>query len=342
MPTSIMIIYTGGTIGMVQNPETGALQPFNFSEITQQIPDIKRFKICFSTYQFEPPIDSANVNPQFWIKLANIIEQNYHNHDGFVILHGTDTMAYSASALSFMLENLQKPVIFTGSQLPIGMLRTDGRENLITAIEIAADRRVNKAVVPEVCIYFESKLFRGNRTTKYSAEQFNAFRSPNYPALAEVGIHIKYNHAAIRYPTIDRPLRIHKNLNTQIAILKLFPGITQNMVEAILNIPNLKAVVLETFGSGNAPSEPWFIEAITNAILKGIIILNASQCAGGSVDMGKYSTGIELQKHGVISGFDTTTEAAVTKLMCILGHNLLPDDINRQLNKAICGEISPF
>ncbi len=310
---SILIIYTGGTIGMVLDPETGALQPLNFCELLTLMPDLKRLGYKLSTIPFNPPVDSANINPSFWIELAVLIEKNYDLFDGFVILHGTDTMSYTASALSFLLEDLQKPVIFTGSQLPIGLLRTDGKENLVTSIEIAADKRNDVSVVPEVCIYFENKLYRANRTSKYSAEHFNAFRSVNYPTLAEAGIHIKYNFAAIEYPMAQKKLKVHKQVDNNIALLKIYPGISQEIVDAILNTRNLKAVVLETFGSGNAPSFEWFINRIRKAVDSGIIILNVSQCFGGSVEMGMYETGAKLANCGVISGYDSTTETGPDK-----------------------------
>jgi L-asparaginase len=338
--TSVLIIYTGGTIGMFQNPETGTLTPFNFFEIIDQMPELKRLGYQISTMAFDPPIDSANVDPEFWVRLVTIIEENYNKHDGFVILHGTDTMAFSASALSFMLEDLQKPIIFTGAQLPMGVLRTDGRENIATSIEFAAAKRNDVPLVPEVCIYFESKLHRGNRTTKYSAEHFNAFRSTNYSPLAEVGIHIKFNFASIRYPTAIRPLKVYKKIDNNIAILKIFPGMNPGMVDGILNIPGLKALVLETFGSGNAPNKSWFINKIKNTVQKGLIVLNVSQCFGGSVEMGKYQTSLELLNSGVLSGYDSTTEAAVTKLMFLLGQNLTKDKILDALNKSIRGEIT--
>ena len=337
---SILIIYTGGTIGMVHDPETGALQPLNFRELLTQMPDLKRFGFKLSTIPFDPPIDSANIDPVFWIELAGLIEKNFNEYDGFVVLHGTDTMAFTASALSFMLEDLQKPVILTGSQLPIGLLRTDGKENLVTSIEIAAYKRNEVTVVPEVCIYFENKLYRGNRTSKYSAEHFNAFRSVNYPTLAEAGLHIRYNYSAIEYPTIQRKLIVHKKLDNNIALLKIYPGISEEILDAILNTKNLKAVVLETFGSGNAPSESWFINRIKKAIDSGIIILNVSQCFGGSVEMGMYETSVALRNSGVISGYDSTTEAALTKLMFLLGQNLSHDEILKSLNKPIRGEIT--
>ncbi|HPS95291.1 MAG: asparaginase [Bacteroidales bacterium] len=342
MNSSILLIYTGGTIGMKQDPETGALMPFNFNEILEEVPELKKFGCKIDTFSFEPPIDSSDIRTDFWIEIAKLIQKNYSLYDGFVILHGTDTMSYSASALSFMLENLQKPVIFTGSQLPIGMLRTDGKENLISSIEIAAAKdSEGRAMVPEVCIYFESQLYRGNRTTKYNAENFRAFRSANYPVLAETGIHIKYNKAYIRYPeTFSNELSIKTELGTSVVILKIFPGISREIIEPILNINGLKAIILETYGSGNAPTAEWFIDLLKNAIDHGLIILNVTQCHAGKVDMDAYSTGILLKKIGVISGFDSTTEAALTKLFFILGHTDDNQIIKRMLQKNLRGEIS--
>ncbi|MDY6800320.1 MAG: type I asparaginase [Bacteroidota bacterium] len=337
---SILIIYTGGTIGMVNNPETGVLSPFDFNQILIEVPELKRFGYTIDTISFTPVIDSSNINPEVWVKLAEIIKDNYHKYHGFVILHGTDTMAYSASALSFMLENLTKPVIFTGSQLPIGTLRTDGKENLISAVEIAAAEQNGQPLVPEVSVYFENKLLRGNRTTKYNAEHFNAFESPNYPHLADAGINIKYNYAAIHYPVVKKDLKIHTSLDTNIVVLKIFPGISRSVLHTILNIKGVKAIVMETYGAGNAPTDKWFLDEIEQAVKSEKIILNVTQCHAGSVDMSKYETGNELQKLGIVSGYDITTEAAVAKLMFLFGQKLSNDDLKQMLNHSISGEIS--
>lgn len=337
---SVLLIYTGGTIGMIENPETGALENFNFDHLVKHMPELKRFNYRISSYQFDPPIDSSDMEPQAWAKLVKIINYNYDYFDGFVILHGTDTMAYTASALSFMLENLSKPVILTGSQLPIGMLRTDGKENLITSIEIATAKIDGKSIVPEVCIFFENHLMRGNRTTKINAENFNAFRSLNYPALARVGIHIKYEFSLIRLPDADKPLKAHYLLDTNVVILTLFPGIQESMVSSVLHVKGLKAVILRTFGSGNAPQKEWFINLLKDATDRGIIIVNITQCSSGGVEMKRYETGIHLLEAGVISGYDSTPESAVTKLMFLLGHGLSNTEIRYKMNISLVGEIT--
>jgi L-asparaginase len=337
---SILIIYTGGTIGMVQDHETGALKPFRFDNILSEVPELKRSGYNLSSYAFNPPLDSSNVGPETWIQVANIIELNYNSFDGFIILHGTDTMAYSASALSFMLENLGKPVIFTGSQLPIGSLRTDAKENLISSVEIAAALSEDKPVVPEVGIYFENKLYRGNRTTKNNTEDFNAFLSGNYPTLAESGVHIRFNYPAIHYPDSDEPFTVHKKLDNNLAILKIFPGFSRAVTESILHTKGLRFLILETFGAGNAPEEEWFIEAVLTALKKGIIILNITQCMTGFVEMGLYETSRKLMEAGVLSGHDMTTEAAATKMMFLGGISTDRNWIISQLCTSLRGEMT--
>ncbi len=338
--TSILIIYTGGTIGMITEPSTQSLVPVDFKEISSQLPELRKFDLHLETYTFDPPVDSSNATPDFWIKLACVIRDEYLRHDGFVVLHGTDTMCFTASALSFMLENLNKPVVFTGSQLPIGVLRTDGKENLLTAIEIAAEKRNSQPMVPEVSILFQNKLFRGNRTTKHNAEYFNAFRSENYPCLAEAGIRIHYNYGAIHYPVNERPLRVHTDLDDHVALVKLFPGMRRDLLHSMLSVPGIKGVVLETFGAGNAPTTDWFLDEIKEAIEKGILILNVTQCPAGSVDPGKYETSRLLHETGVLNGRDMTSESAVTKLMFLFSQSANPDMLNVYLNKSISGEIS--
>ena len=336
---AILVIYTGGTIGMIKDQATGALKPFNFDNIYQQIPALKLFDFEIDHFCFDPVIDSSNMNPVFWVEIAKVIQNNYENYDGFVVLHGSDTMAYTASALSFILENLNKPVILTGSQLPLGMIRTDGRENFITSIEIAAASQDETPVVPEVAIYFENRLMRGNRTIKYNAEHFEAFRSPNYPNLADVGVSIKYHHPNIMNPNFKK-LRLNTNLDTNIAILKLFPGISQQLVNLVLNLDGLRGIIMETYGTGNAPTDPWFINALKKAIGSGIVIGNVTQCQGGAVEMEKYQTGIALREIGVVSGRDITTEAAVTKMMHLFGTYSSTEQICDHFNRSIRGEMS--
>lgn len=335
---NILLIYTGGTIGMMKDFETGALKAFNFKKLLQKIPEIKQLDCVIETISFAKPIDSSNMNPEKWVQIATIIEENYDFFDGFIVLHGSDTMSYSASALSFMLENLSKPVVFTGSQLPIGDLRTDAKENLITAIQIASLQQKGKTVINEVCLYFEYKLYRGNRTTKINAEHFNAFTSPNYPALAESGVHLNVNTHLLNTKTTKK-LVVRKELNDNVAIVKMFPGINESVLTAIFSIPNLKGVVLETYGSGNAPTEEWFIQILKKAIKNGLFIVNVTQCSGGSVNMGQYETSTQLKKIGIISGKDITTEAAITKMMYLLGQNVAPKVFKTIFETPLRGEM---
>lgn len=337
--SKVLLIYTGGTIGMMQDPKTGSLKPFDFKSLTNQVPELNKFDIELSSIAFEKPIDSSNMHKDVWVKLANMIKDHYKAYDGFVILHGSDTMSFTASALSFMLENLDKPVILTGSQLPIGIIRTDGKENLITAIEIAGAKEKGKSIVTEVCIYFEYKLYRGNRTFKYNSEHFDAFKSPNYPPLAEAGVEIAYNKNAL-LKRGNGKLKVYTELDNDIIVLKLFPGLSKKLTSSILNTKGVKAIVLETFGAGNASTQEWFVNELKAAIERGVVILNVTQCHEGRVVQGMYETSRQLKNIGVISGHDITYESAVAKLMFLLGQKLPHAKLKQQLEKNLRGELS--
>lgn len=337
----VLLIYTGGTIGMVENAKTGALEPFNFSHLRSNVPEIKKLNFTVDIHLFNPPIDSSDVSPHKWRNMAKVIEEHYSVYDGFVILHGTDTMSYTASIMSLMFENLTKPIIFTGSQLPIGKLRTDGKENLITALEIAADKNESgDPTVPELCIYMQNLLMRGNRTTKINAENFSAFNSPNYPYLAQAGVDIRYEEQFILKPDFTKPVSFNYELDHHMVILKLFPGITEDVVRAHLSIPGLKGVVLETYGSGNSPITSWFVQQLKDAVDKGIVIVNVTQCLYGSVEMHRYENGQQLGKIGVVSGYDITTEAALAKLMILFGGGKSPEEVSRLMQVSLRGEIT--
>jgi L-asparaginase len=336
----ILLIYTGGTIGMLKDYKTGALKNFNFDKLLEHIPEINQLNCKVQSISFEEPIDSSNMNPKAWVQIAEIIEENYKKFDGFVVLHGSDTMSYTSSAISFMLENLAKPVIFTGSQLPIGDLRTDAKENLITSIEIASAQENGLPIISEVCLYFEYKLYRANRTTKINAEHFEAFTSPNFQPLAISGVHLNFNKLLIFKPKLSKKLKVRKKLNNNIVILKIFPGINKKVVESIMNIPDLEGVVLETYGSGNATTEPWFINLLKKGINKGIHIINVTQCEAGNVIMGQYETSIALKDIGVINGNDITTESALAKLMYLLGEKIPKNEFKNIFETSLRGEIS--
>lgn len=337
--SKVLIIYTGGTIGMIRDFETGALKVFNFENLLEKIPELKLLDCEISTVSFDEPLDSSNMQPEDWYKIGKIIKENYEQFDGFVILHGSDTMSYTASALSFMMENLGKPVILTGSQLPIGDLRTDAKENLITSVQLAAlKNEKGKSLINEVGLYFEYKLYRGNRSTKISAEYFEAFESPNYPALVNSGLHLKIDHGALARKS-KKKFKLHENMVADVLVLHLYPGITQNMLESLTTSSIYKGVILLTFGTGNASTKPWFLENLKNIIKKGIPVVNITQCTSGSVQMGNYETSADLRNMGIIDGKDLTIEAAITKMMYLLGQNLSPKVFKTIFETSLRGEM---
>ena len=336
----ILLLYTGGTIGMIKDADTGALKAFDFSNILQRIPELRLLDCAIESISSDKLIDSSDMHPKYWADIAKAIEKNYNDFDGFVVLHGSDTMSYTASALSFMLNNLNKPVILTGSQLPIGDLRTDAKENLITSIQLAALHENGKPVIREVGLYFEYKLYRGNRTTKINAEHFEAFESLNYPFLAESGVNLNINRPYLKKEEVKGSFQVKTELDTNVAILKLFPGISKPIFQAVLTSKLIKGLIIETYGSGNASTEPWFIDILEKAIQSGLYVINVTQCAGGSVNMGKYQTSSQLKKIGVISGKDITTEAAITKLMYLLGQKIPQKDFKEVYEMALCGEMN--
>lgn len=337
----VLLIYTGGTIGMGHNPDTGALEPLNFDHLLSNLPEFALLPTEVDTYQFTPPIDSSDMSLRRWAQLVRIIADNYEAYDGFVVLHGTDTMAYTASALSFMLENLTKPVILTGSQLPIGQLRTDGKENLLTSIELAAAfGEDGRPMVPEVCIYFSGRLLRGNRSTKESADGFNAFNSFNYPHLCEAGVEFQFNPHYILKPDYSKPMIPHMSMDPNVVVFSLFPGIQENVVRHMFEAPELRGIVMRSFGSGNAPQKPWLMRLLKDATQRGVTVVNISQCVAGFVKMGRYDTGFQLQDAGVVSGGDSTVESAITKLMFLQAHYKDVRAIRSLMGRSICGEIT--
>lgn len=335
---NIFVIYTGGTIGMVRDEEIDTFVPFDFKLIEENVPDLKKLNYNLTVHSFDPIIDSSNMAPEIWSEMASLIWQNYKDYDGFVILHGSDTMAFSASALSFMLEGLQKPVIFSGSQLPIGELRTDARENLVTALELASAKKNGQSLIHEVCIFFDNKLFRGNRSFKYNSAKFEAFRSPNYPVLVESGVHLKYNYEAL-LNNVDNDFKLHTRLDNSVAVLKLFPGISPTTVRSILE-SGARSVIMETFGTGNTSTEKWFLDMLRDTKENGLNILNISQCKVGSVELGRYETSKYLQKIGILNGYDMTFEAALTKLMYLQGMFEDQAEVAYWVQRNIRGELT--
>lgn len=337
----ILMIYTGGTIGMIENPDSRALEPFDFNHLIDNVPKIKMLDYVIDNYQFDVPLDSSAMNTSHWGDIARVIENNYADYDGFVVLHGTDTMAYTASALSFMFENLDKPVIITGSQLPIGEVRTDGEENLITALQVAAARDLNgKPIVREVAILFENYLWRGNRSTKHSADNFNAFKSNNYPELAKIGLGICFNSEVLWRRPAGGEFKVRYGFDTNVLFIDLFPGIKESTVKHLLNTPGLKGIVIKTFGAGNGPSDEWFLDSLKDAISRGIIIVNITQCSNGCVHPMRYVTGWELTRAGVIPGHDLTSEAAITKLMHLFGQGYDAEKVKSLMERSLCGEMT--
>lgn len=340
MATKILLIYTGGTIGMAKDYSNQSLKPFDFENLIKHIPELSLIDSEISYTGFDKPIDSSDMNPDHWVELAEIIDKNYEKYDGFVVLHGTDTMAYTASAISFMLNGLQKPVIFTGSQLPVGDLRTDAKENLITSIHFASLQENGRPMIAEVCVYFEYKLLRANRTTKINAENFDAFESPNYPDLGESGIHLDVRKHVLRNEEESISFSVNKNLNTELGLIKIFPGMTQAFIENMFETPNLKAMIIEAFGSGNVFSQNWFKDLLRKKSKEGMYIIVNTQCAGGMVEIGRYETSEIFVEIGALNGFDLTTEASVAKTIYLLGQNLSPEEFKTQYESNLRGELT--